>query len=48
MSAEKLRIKETRLMRRMEYSVLKEKLKENECGWSKVGRKEKGIRRKKE
>jgi hypothetical protein len=32
MSAEKLRIKEIRLMGRMEYSVLKEKLKENECG----------------
>jgi hypothetical protein len=31
---DKLRIKERRLMRRTEYSVLKEKMKENECKWS--------------
>jgi hypothetical protein len=27
-------MKERILMIRMEYSVLKEKMKENECGWS--------------
>jgi hypothetical protein len=32
MSAGKLGIKEGGLMRRMEYSLLKEKMKENECG----------------
>jgi hypothetical protein len=32
MGAGKLRIKERGLMRRMEYSLLKEKIKENECG----------------
>jgi hypothetical protein len=34
MSVGKLRIKERRLMKRTEHSVLKEKIKENECGWS--------------
>jgi hypothetical protein len=32
MGAGKLRIKERGLMRWMEYSLLKEKIKENECG----------------
>jgi hypothetical protein len=32
MGAGKLGIKERGLMRRMGYSVLKEKIKENECG----------------
>jgi hypothetical protein len=31
MSAGKLRMKERGLMRRMEYSVLNEKINENEC-----------------
>jgi hypothetical protein len=29
-------MKERILMIRMEYSVLKEKMKENECGWSDI------------
>jgi hypothetical protein len=29
-------MKERILMIRMEYSVLKEKMKENECGWSQL------------
>jgi hypothetical protein len=37
MSAEKLRIKERGLIMRMKYSLLKEKMKQNECRWSKPG-----------
>jgi hypothetical protein len=35
MNAEEVIIKDRIWMDRMEYSVLKEKMKENECGWSK-------------
>jgi hypothetical protein len=35
MSAEEYNMKERISISRMEYSVLKEKMKENECGWSK-------------
>jgi hypothetical protein len=34
MGAEEWNMKERILTRRMEYFVLKEKMKENECGWS--------------
>jgi hypothetical protein len=36
MSAEEWNMKERIWKGRMEYSVLKEKMKENECGWSKT------------
>jgi hypothetical protein len=36
MGAGKLRIKERRWMTRTEYSVLKEEIEDNECGWSKT------------
>jgi hypothetical protein len=34
MNAGEVSIKERIWVSRMEYSVLKEKMKENECGWS--------------
>jgi hypothetical protein len=37
-------MKERILMIRMEYSVLKEKMKENECGWSELNRNAVSVR----
>jgi hypothetical protein len=36
MGAEEYNMKERIWMSRMEYAVLKEKMKENECGWYNV------------
>jgi hypothetical protein len=44
MGAEKQKIKERRLMTRTKYSILKEEINDDECGWSYNGKQTKSTK----